>query len=83
MHPYTNRVPQESQDISGLYPYAHECSVLCSDHEIRTGIKERNIRARKYDITTENSWAFCTEHAPNLARNPWGEGVKFNMAAYE
>ena len=30
-----------------------------------------------------NSWAFCTEHAPNLARNPWGEGVKFNMAAYE
>ena len=30
-----------------------------------------------------NSWAFCTEHAPNLARNRWGEGVKFNMAAYE
>ena len=30
-----------------------------------------------------NNWAFCTEHAPNLARNPWGEGVKFNMAAYE
>ena len=31
----------------------------------------------------DNSWAFCTEHAPNLARNPWDEGVKFNMAAYE
>ena len=35
------------------------------------------------DIQCINSWAFCTEHAPNLARNPWGEGVKFNMAAYE
>ena len=35
------------------------------------------------EVIAENSWAFCTEHAPNLARNPWGEGVKFNMAAYE
>ena len=34
-------------------------------------------------VVISNSWAFCTEHAPNLARNPWGEGVKFNMAAYE
>ena len=34
-------------------------------------------------VAQTNSWAFCTEHAPNLARNPWGEGVKFNMAAYE
>ena len=34
-------------------------------------------------LFTTNSWAFCTEHAPNLARNPWGEGVKLNMAAYE
>ena len=34
-------------------------------------------------LGSENSWAFCTEHAPNLARNPWGEEVKFNMAAYD
>ena len=31
----------------------------------------------------ERDWAFCTEHVPNLARDPWGEGVKFNMAEYE
>ena len=35
------------------------------------------------NISYNNSWAFCTEHAPNLARNPWGEEVKFNMAAYD
>ena len=37
----------------------------------------------KIRLGYNNSWAFCTEHAPNLARDPWGEGVKFNMAAYE
>ena len=40
-------------------------------------------RAGIWILALDNSWAFCTEHAPNLARNPWGEGVKFNMAAYE
>ena len=34
-------------------------------------------------VSPVNSYSFGTEHAPNLARNPWGEGVKFNMAAYE
>ena len=34
-------------------------------------------------VGSGNSWAFCTEHVLNLARNPWGEGVKFNIAAYE
>ena len=41
----------------------------------------RQSLSKFYD--PDNSWAFCTEHAPNLARNPWGDGVKFNMAAYE
>ena len=30
--------------------YAHECSVLRSEYEIRAGIKERNIRTRNITI---------------------------------
>ena len=41
--------------------FAHECSVLLSEYEIRTGIKERDIRALSITVTFYGSFLFGVE----------------------
>ena len=72
-----NDLRSNMENIS-LWKFADDGTLSETVYRLRTFHLQNEI-----DAVYQNSWAFCTEHAPNLARNPWGEGVKFNMAAYE
>ena len=90
----TNSLPRLIHGIDGIVLLASRMYVCSSGHRFLS--HDERILSRfpsqaqipfllshRSGLTMQNSWAFCAEHAPNLARNPWGEGVKFNMAAYE